>query len=354
MQATSRLNLISSTVSNNTAYDGFGGGIVGLDNSSVVVTNSTVSGNTSTYGGGIGTFGNLTVTGSNLTANAAYYRGGGIFSGGGATATINNSTLSGNAAAYYEGGGIYMNSGTVNVNRSTISANYAYGDGGGIHVLLGSLNVNNSTISSNISYGRAGGISATGGGTSVNLKNSTVARNLSIDPDNSIVDAAGGIWAQSSAVDLRNTIVSGNNAVALSALAKAELYLAAGSTIAGSNNLLGDSSHNNTQAFANFTAGNIGITATSDGTKPRAFSAILKPLGDNGGPTQTHNLADGSPAINAGSNAVCASAPISNLDQIGLTRPVGTVCDIGSVEFRDDTTFFVIPLPGGRAFGIVL
>lgn len=353
VQENSRLDLINSTISNNTAYAGFGGGISGFDNSSVVVTNSTLSGNTSSYGGGIGAFGNLTVTGSNLTANLAYYRGGGIFSGGGATATINNSTLNNNGAAYYDGGGIYLNSGTVNVNRSTVWANGAYGDGGGIHVLIGTLNVNNSTITSNLSYGRAGGISAiSSAGT--NLKNSTVAGNVSTDLDNMIVDAAGGIWAQTTPLDLRNTIVSGNNAISDSEFVRTEVYLAAGATITGSNNVLGDQSDTNAQAFAGFTAANFGITATSNGTKPTTFSSILKPLAGNGGPTQTHNLADNSPAINAGSNAVCAAAPIFNLDQIGLTRPVGTICDIGSVEFRDDTTFFVVPLPGGKVvvFGL--
>lgn len=39
-----------------------------------------------------------------------------------------------------------------------------------------------------------------------------------------------------------------------------------------------------------------------------------------------------SPAIDAGDDAVCAAAPVSNTSQNGLTRPQGMHCDIGSYE----------------------
>jgi hypothetical protein len=46
----------------------------------------------------------------------------------------------------------------------------------------------------------------------------------------------------------------------------------------------------------------------------------LDPAGlkDNGGPTQTIALQPGSPAINAGSETICAAPPVNNLD-IGTT-----------------------------------
>jgi hypothetical protein len=43
-------------------------------------------------------------------------------------------------------------------------------------------------------------------------------------------------------------------------------------------------------------------------------------------------LLSGSPAINAGNDAICAAAPVSNTSQNGVTRPQGTHCDIGSYE----------------------
>jgi len=50
-------------------------------------------------------------------------------------------------------------------------------------------------------------------------------------------------------------------------------------------------------------------------------------LADNGGPTSTHALLAGSPAIDAGDNAVCPPA-----DQRGSARSDGA-CDVGAFEF---------------------
>jgi len=64
----------------------------------------------------------------------------------------------------------------------------------------------------------------------------------------------------------------------------------------------------------------------------------------------------GSPAINTGDNAVCASEPINNVDQLGGMRPIDGFCDIGSVEYiitdnPDDPedTYFVVPIKNGNA-----
>ena len=58
------------------------------------------------------------------------------------------------------------------------------------------------------------------------------------------------------------------------------------------------------------------------------LSAILKPLADNGGPTKTHALPAGSPALNASpANSGCKPT-----DQRGVTRPQGAACDIGAFE----------------------
>jgi hypothetical protein len=53
----------------------------------------------------------------------------------------------------------------------------------------------------------------------------------------------------------------------------------------------------------------------------------LGPLADNGGPTRTHALLLGSPAIDAASTPICPTT-----DQRGVLRPQGPACDIGSYE----------------------
>ncbi|MEP7288177.1 MAG: choice-of-anchor Q domain-containing protein [Chloroflexota bacterium] len=64
----------------------------------------------------------------------------------------------------------------------------------------------------------------------------------------------------------------------------------------------------------------------------------VSPLQDNGGSTQTMALQPGSPAIDTGDSAICAAAPVNNLDQRGVARPIdggsglGSICDIGAYE----------------------
>src|SRR5262249_49366691 len=53
-------------------------------------------------------------------------------------------------------------------------------------------------------------------------------------------------------------------------------------------------------------------------------------LADNGGPSQTVALLPGSPAIDAGNDAICAAPPVNGVDQRGVTRPQGPHCDLGA------------------------
>jgi hypothetical protein len=56
---------------------------------------------------------------------------------------------------------------------------------------------------------------------------------------------------------------------------------------------------------------------------------LLGPLADNGGPTLTHALLPGSPAIDAGNPAIPNPPPA---DQRGFARIYGPAIDIGSFE----------------------
>ena len=80
---------------------------------------------------------------------------------------------------------------------------------------------------------------------------------------------------------------------------------------------------------ADATTGNIVGSAAGAGV----ISPGLGALQDNGGTTLTHALVPGSPALDAGDNAVAVDSAGDALttDQRGFLRPVGTV-DIGAVE----------------------
>ena len=71
----------------------------------------------------------------------------------------------------------------------------------------------------------------------------------------------------------------------------------------------------------------------------------LGPLATNGGPTQTHALLNGSPALDAGGTSA-NGCPAT--DQRGVARPQGAACDIGAYEFRPD------PLPGTQPPGMIV
>ena len=79
------------------------------------------------------------------------------------------------------------------------------------------------------------------------------------------------------------------------------------------------------------------------GTTSISGDPLLGELADNGGPTKTHALLEGSPAIDAipdtnGSTPGCGDAGITT-DQRGVARPQGSACDIGAyeVEVEDNT-----------------
>jgi hypothetical protein len=77
----------------------------------------------------------------------------------------------------------------------------------------------------------------------------------------------------------------------------------------------------------------LGNNVFTDGTcSPVATDLVvadagLGSLADNGGPTETHALAPGSPAIDAADTGTCPAT-----DQRGVARPQGAACDVGSFE----------------------
>lgn len=85
----------------------------------------------------------------------------------------------------------------------------------------------------------------------------------------------------------------------------------------------------------------IGYNVTSDNscgfaepTDLASTDALLETLGDNGGPTATHNPMSISPLVDQVPAANCTDnlAVALSVDQRGFTRPINTLCDIGAVE----------------------
>lgn len=186
------------------------------------------------------------------------YSGGGISANG--DVTVTSSTISGNSAGFGGGGGIAAGR-NVTVTSSTISGNSAlgsYGSGGGI-LTSGDVTVTSSTISGNGASGFGGGIYARGNVTvTVTITNSIVAGN----------------WRTSGTGLPVADDLAGSGIFTLG-------YSIVGAAVGAINTIPG--------------------TINDFGVDPR-----LGPLANNGGPTQTHSLLPGSPAINGGDPAAVA------------------------------------------------
>ncbi len=289
-------------------------------------------------GGGIlvGANATLLLNNSVITNNQAASDGGGVFIADGASLSLNNSTISNNTAQRF-GGGIGANPNSeLTISNSTLNNNIANANGGGIVFRsFAKLLITNSTISGNTTAGGGGGIysdtraSADAAGETLTMINSTITQNIASDD-------GGGLRIRDVSLTLQNNLILGNQA----GNPRFNEFIAFSQSLANSSisqNLIG-------QQFGieiNLQTDNIIVNADE-------LPDILSPLADNGGPTLTHALPAGSPAIDAGDSAICAAAPINNLDQRGEPRDAN--CDIGAFEFiePEDGGFFVIPLKNGK------
>lgn len=225
--------------------------------------------------------------------------GGGILNNG--TLTLTDSTVSGNTATAGSGGGI-RNNGTLTLTSSTVSGNTAPGGGGLANGSFATLTLTNSTVSGNIAtgvFGAGGGGILQGRGT-VTLTSSTVTRNSA--------PSGGGIH------------VTGNLTLANSIIAQQ----VQGQDCATSGFLI-----TTNQGYNLDSDNTCGLVQATD--KP-AQNPLLSPLQDNGGPTLTHGLLAGSPAIDAIPNGTNGCGTTITTDQRGAARPSGSNCDIGAFE----------------------
>ncbi len=322
-------NLNGLTITAGSAGDGlnsYGGGVEVLG--TATLTGCTVSGNFAKYGGGVyaSDSGSVTLTNSSLTNNRANFNGGAVYVQHNGAARLTHCTVSGNSAD--SGGGLYGKSqSTLTVTDTTVSGNTADGAGGGV-ASLGTLSMTNSTVSNNTSLNFSGGILAEGVSTLTNVTvNGNSAKNRGgVDfvngtqtltnvtiTGNSASQNDGGIYSgPGEHLTLNNSIVAGNTD------STGARDIDGPSNVSGSNNLIG-------------TGGSGGLVNGTNGNIVGVANPLLTPLGNYGGPTQTIALLPGSPAIDAGSNALA----IGTTDQRGLSY-VGTV-DMGAFESQGFT-----------------
>ena len=286
-----------------TLSGGLLGGFGALGNhGTLTIENSTISGNADHGGGGgVSNFGTSTIQNSTISNNTTNYGGGGVSNSG--TLTIKNSVLSNNLT-YYFGGGVNNDDGTLTIENSTISGNTAFG-GGGVETFRGSVTISNSTISGTVANSNGGGLRNAG-------------------------------YVSSGILMLRHSLIAGNQATVSPEIENSSF----GIVTANYFNLFGVNGDAGVNGFAP------GLT---DIVPSVSLAQILGPLANNGGPSQTHALVPGSPAIDAGDPAGCRDSlgKLFLTEQRGFARHAdgnndGTIrCDIGAFEFGAES----VPIP---------
>jgi hypothetical protein len=307
---------------------GNGGGI--SSGATLTISNCAISGNSITANGvgysgaGIYNVGNMTIVNSIVNNNQALIvgvfppNGGGISNDGG-TLTIQNTTISENSVAASGWGGGVSNTGSLTAISSTIRGNTASAGGGiaggGATIINCTINgnsavfegggifgggtISNSTISGNrtlVGHSRGGGFS--GGGT---ITNSTFSDNVSVN---------GGNICATVSVQLSNTILK-------TGFSGANIFVLGGTVTSDGYNISDDNG-----------AGLLTGPGDQINTDP-----LLGPLQDNGGPTLTHALSPGSPAINAG-DPNFTPPPVNDQRGAPFARVFHGRIDIGSFEVQ--------------------
>jgi uncharacterized repeat protein (TIGR01451 family) len=282
----------------------------------------TGSGEDAAATGDLDITGDLIITGAGATSTTI--DGGGLDrvfdiapNGVPVSVTINSLAIQNGMASSAPGGAIRVNLGAVVLNDCSLNGNDTDANGGAINN-AGNLILNRCTLSANTASGNGGGLY---NAATVTLNNTTLS-------GNSATSLGGGLYNAMTATVLHatfalNSATSGGGLYnAASATLKSTLFDAnTGSNCSGTINSNGSNLDSGTSCI---------FSAAGDQSN---VNPLLGDLTDNGGPTVTHALLAGSPAIDAADNNGCPAT-----DQRGVVRPVDgngdsvAVCDIGAFE----------------------
>lgn len=245
------------------------------------------------------------VKGLRLINGSADVGGGGVNNQG--DLMIIDSVFSGNSHAV-------SNFGALTVIRSTFADNRG----------VGVYNQGKLTIIGSTFTGNTHGIDNANG--QLVVANSAFVRNRFTPPQ-----GIGAGIANSGTVQVYNSTFSDNEAASGGAIGNhrggaVTLYNTIVANSAGGSNCFGpmiDGGHN------------LQFPGTTCGSRIPTADPKLLPLVGSGNTPLMMGLQPGSPAIGTGDSAICANAPVNNLDQHGRVRMTGNdrACDIGAVEF---------------------
>ena len=350
------LVITGSLLYSNTASGGNGGALYNNTNTTQIANSTWYTNSASTSGGAVYlSSGDMTVISSTYSMNTAAVNGG-AFYGRSPVLVVgsrfdNNHTDNDGGAFYIEdgrlemvdsdlydntsinGGAIYHSNATTQIDTSRFYTNTASGRGGALYHHSGEMAIRSSSYSMNAATSGEGGAiynqdalsmttstldgnqaGTSGGGIANGASGVLTATNVTLHA-NQAGTTGGGIDSAGGKIDAVNVTLSANEA----ATNAGGIHIGGG-TVALTNTIVANS----------LTSGNAGgdlVGSPAISTSNWIGTLDLENLQNNGGPTWTMALPEGSPAIDSGSNVGCPAT-----DQRGLQRPVGTACDIGAYE----------------------
>ncbi len=305
----------------------------------------------------------LTVQACRLVGNTADDEGGAIYGDPGGSVTVLDSTLADNRAAEFGGRGGAVSATGVAVRRSSVLRNTAgpgsTAAGGGIY-FSGAFLLDSSTVAGNSTGGLGGGlcarINSLAQPASATLLNSTVSGNSAGRSGGGIEfgDLNGPLLVRNSTVTANTAGESAGGIDRLTDYYKVATPLTVESSIVSGN--ADPFSYDIVLALGTppvvITRGAIGRSAGvtlapgSGNNLPDGVDLRLGPLADHGGPTQTHELLPGSPAIDAGSNP---AGLIFDQRGFNYARVGGAAADIGAYEVQRPARVASAVVNGGAA-----
>ncbi len=228
----------------------------------------------------------------------------------------------------FGGGGIYNGDGaTLNLTDSTVTNNATVEQpGGGVYGFFNStVNITRSTIDGNVGGDVAGGLRTLG---NLTVVNSTISNNVSS------VWHGGAAFITDGTATIVNSTITDNLAPGGTAGGLMVATFGAPVTVTVTNSIVANNGDYDCQIEGGGAAvlNSGGNNVFRDGSCSPVGSDIqadplVGPLQNNGGPTRTRALLLGSPAIDAASNADCPAT-----DQRGITRDAA--CDVGAFELE--------------------
>lgn len=276
-------------------------------NGSPIIRHNKIYGNQTNAnphtGSGIFDGGSALIVTNEIYNNSSLGQGGAIcVDNSSGLSTIRLNRIHNNSAAL--GGGIALRGG----GQAFLEANIIYdntGNGGGF------ININGTaTLYSNLFYGNSG----TNGGALSLLANSTLWNNTIAD--NSATSSGGGIYVESGAIAVHNTIIAFNS----SGSGNDGIHVVGGTVNGGYNNVH-DDTLSASVSFSNPISGNPAFVS-------------------RGAPNFDYHLTAGSPNVNAGDPNTPAAV---NLDIDGQERPFNNRHDVGADEYGDLLRFTLLP-----------